>query len=150
MLCYPLISVWISTNDSMEEMINSYLHNNQGKNPELDRLEKHLEDVKVGINRVLNLVASGVRMDTARDTIRELEVHRERLQEAIQRVTRTSTRPIDVKNVAQDATDFIERFGLHFDRLPIQEKKQLVPQFVLSIRVYPDEQIARVVARYPP
>ena len=129
----------------LEEMINGYLKNDYGRNPELERLEKQLEEVKTSINRVLNLVASGVRMDTALDTIRDFEERRERLQEAIQKETRTSTRPIDVKDVAKEATDLIERFRLHFDRLPIQEKKQLVRQFVLSIRVYPDERIARVV-----
>lgn len=124
-----------------EEMISEYLKKRTGKNGELEAIIKSLKNNEQKMQNLLSLVEKGIGLETVLERIKTLERERIKIDNEKLKAEQLSLKHIDVKNVSRLAAKFLLDFEKRFDKVPIQEKKEMIRQVVLGVRVNPETRV---------
>lgn len=125
-----------------EEMILEYLEKRLENNGELELIFKRLKENEQKMQNLLNVVEKGIELETVLGRLKELEKTKLNLEEEKARAERLSAKKIDVRNASRSATDFLLSFERKFHMAPIQEKKEMIRQVVIGIRINPETRVA--------
>jgi site-specific DNA recombinase len=134
----------------LEEMMQAYLEQRTNDNPELGRIDQKIIDIDKKLTNLLGMVERGVQLDTIWIRLKELEDAKSKLQYERRKNDRMRPTTVNVKDVSKMAAEFLQNFERHFGKAPIQERKQMIRQIVLGVRVDPEKRIATcAITRIP-
>ena len=125
-----------------EEMISEYLEKRAGHNGEMESVAKRIRENDQKMQNLLAVVERGIGLETVLSRIKELELEKSRLENERQRSEQLSARQIDVKKASQAAANLLLRLDKHFEKVPIQERKEMIRQVVIGVRVNPETRTA--------
>src|SRR5260221_14089358 len=94
------------------------------------------------MENLLAAVEGGVDLQTVLQRLNALESEKAKLEDERETLDRISSRQFDIKHASQEAANFLLRFERRFDNAPIQEKKELLRQVVIGVRVNPETRTA--------
>lgn len=126
-----------------EEMIAQFLSKRSNYDNELNGITRKIADTDKKITNILELVEKGgIEVSTVLFRLRELEKTKNGLEEEKRKVENIAGENIEIKRSAQMASDFALNFYEKFDNAPIQEKKQMIRQVVIGVRINPETRMA--------
>lgn len=125
-----------------EEMITEYLSKRSCGRGELLEVERKMKENEQQIQNLLHLVEKGAELDTVFGRIQELEKAKKRLEAEKQKLERLAGEKIETNKAAKLAADFLLNFDKQFEQSPMQEKKEMIRQVVLGVRIDPERRIA--------
>lgn len=126
----------------LEEMISQFLSKRSNSDGDFKSAERALAQIQQKIENLLVSIEKGLDMETVLPRLKELEKEKKQVELEFEKLGRIAGEKIEIAKAAQAASKFISDFDKHFNRAPIQEKKALLKQIVLGVRVEPERRIA--------
>ena len=126
----------------LEELIAAYADRRSSGNAEREESDKSLEDIQQKIQNLLSAVEKGIDFDTVLVRLKELEKRKIKAQEERGRLDIALSEKVQVKEAARHAAEFLLDFDKHFAKAPTQERKEMIRQIVLGVKVDPVKRIA--------
>lgn len=125
-----------------EDLIAEYLSRRGSSNTALEDIVRKLKEADIKMQNLLDLAERGIDQETILPCMKALEETKRKLESERLVIERISGKAINVKDASQRAAEFFLKFHAHFDKAPVQERKELIRQVVLGIQINPIDRIA--------